>query len=47
MLNGEEARDIRPFLPSYLPMIDCQRFYDGSVDDVLLSSILQSEAFAQ
>jgi len=47
MLNGEESSDIRPFLPSYLPMIDCQRFRDGSVDDVLLSSILQSEAFAE
>ena len=47
ILNGEEVGHIRPFLPSYLPMIDRQRFLDGSIDNVLLSSLTQSEVFAE
>ena len=47
ILNGEDAANIMQFLPSYLPMIDRQRFLDISVDNVLLSSIRQSEAFAE
>jgi len=47
ILNGEDFANIMPFLSSYLPMIDRQRFLDSSVDNVLLSSIRQSEAFAE
>lgn len=47
ILNGEKADHVAPFLPSYLPMIDRQRFIDVSIDDVLLSSITQSEVFAE
>jgi HD-like signal output (HDOD) protein len=47
MLNAEEIGNIQPFLPSYLPMIDRQRFLDRSIDNVLLSSIRQSEVFAE
>jgi putative nucleotidyltransferase with HDIG domain len=47
ILSGEDAANIKSFLPSYLPMIDRQRFLDASVDNVLLSSIRQSEVFAE
>ncbi|MCE5265978.1 MAG: HDOD domain-containing protein [Deltaproteobacteria bacterium] len=47
ILNGEKADNVEPFLSSYLPMIDRQRFLDISIDDVLLSSITQSEVFAE
>lgn len=47
ILNGEKADHVVPFLPSYLPMIDRQRFLDVSIDDVLLTSITQSEVFAE
>ena len=47
ILNGEDAANIMPFLPSWRPMMDRQRFLDASIDNVLLSSIRQSEAFAE
>lgn len=46
MLSEQEALGVKPFLPSYLPLVDRQRFVDRSVDDVLLSAIRQSEVFA-
>jgi HD-like signal output (HDOD) protein len=47
ILEGGDAKNINPFLPSYLPAIDRQRFLDTSVDNVLLSSLRQSEVFAR
>lgn len=47
ILSGAEEVRISPFLPSYLPMIDRQRFVEESIDDVLISSIRQSEVFAE
>lgn len=47
ILKGEKTDNVAPFLHSYLPMIDRQRFFDVSIDDVLVSSITQSEVFAE
>lgn len=47
IMKGENAENIDPFLPSYLPSIDRQRFLDTSIDNVLISSIRQSEVFAK